>query len=146
MEQVKLDEIIGAKAKQINLNRFLQQWLMVWNGYDGNIYITSAKTLPNFVPPQILIEKTSPDQKNWYPNLISEQTGDRVGGQDLHLYYRDFPEGPGKGSSYFRKTSFKLKEVVETSSSTTDVSTTTTTKTTTTTTTTTATTINTGKE
>ena len=80
MEQVKLDEIIGAKAKQINLFRFLQQWLMVWNGYNGNIYITSAETLPKFLPPQILIEKTSSGQKNWYPNLISEQTGERVGG------------------------------------------------------------------
>jgi hypothetical protein len=119
---------------------------MVWNGYDGNIYITSAKTLPKFQPPRILIDKTSSDQKNWYPNLISEQTGDRVGGQEFHLYYRDFPEGPGKGTSYFRKTSFKLKESIETYSSTTDIHTQITTTTTTIIRTTTTTTINPGKE
>ena len=80
---------------------------MAWNGYDGNIYITSAYTLPNFQPPRILIAKTSKEQKNWYPNLIDRNTGDRIGGQHLHLYFRDHPNGPGKGS-VFRKTSFKL--------------------------------------
>ena len=55
---------------------------MVWNGYDGNIYITSAKSLPNFERPRILVAKSSQEsmEKNWYPTLISEETGDRVGG------------------------------------------------------------------
>ena len=80
---------------------------MVWNGYNGNIYITAAKTLPNFEPPKILVEKTSSVEKNWYPSVISEDTGDRVGGQELHLYYKHFPEGLSR-KSYFKTFSFKL--------------------------------------
>ena len=49
---------------------------MVWNGYDGNIYITSAKTLPNFQPPKTFIQKANKDQKNWYPTLMSKELGD----------------------------------------------------------------------
>ena len=90
-------------------SRYLQQWLMVWNGYDGNIYITSAKTLPNFQPPRILVAKTSQGEKNWYPSLISGETGDRIGGQELHIYYKQFPDGLG-GNSYFRTFSFKLNK------------------------------------
>ena len=47
--------------------RYLQLWLMVWNGYDGNIYISSARRLPHFQPPKILIKKSSPGslEKNW---------------------------------------------------------------------------------
>ena len=48
---------------------------MVWNGYNGNIYITSAKRLPLFQPPKILIKKENDDQKNWYPTLMSKELG-----------------------------------------------------------------------
>jgi len=91
----------------IHWNRFLQQWLLVWNGYNGNIYITAAKTLPNFEPPKILVEKKTSVEKNWYPSVISEDTGDRVGGQELHLYYKHFPEGLSR-KSFFKTFSFKL--------------------------------------
>ena len=59
----------------ISLFRFIQQWIMVWNGYNGNIYITSAKRLPLFQPPKILIKKENDDQKNWYPTLMSKELG-----------------------------------------------------------------------
>ena len=56
-------------------SRFLQQWLVTWNGYDGNIYITTAETLPNFKPPKIFIAKDTSEQKNWYPCLIHKYLG-----------------------------------------------------------------------
>ena len=55
--------------------RHLQQWVVSYNGYDGNIYITTAKTLPNFEPPKILIARENEDQREWYPNIIHEVLG-----------------------------------------------------------------------
>ena len=51
--------------------RYLQQWVVAWNGYDGNIYITTADTLPSFQPPRVLLAKQSEEQKFWYPNITS---------------------------------------------------------------------------
>ena len=102
---------------------------MVWNGYNGNIYITSAYTLPNFHRPRVLIKKDSDTNKKWYPNLISKDLGDRLGDRNLHIYYRDFPEGPGKGYSLFRKVTLTLEDtsLPNTTTTTTTPSTTTTT-------------------
>ena len=60
--------------------RFLQQWVIAYNGYDGNIYIMTAKTLPNFDTPRILIPKENgkPDQKQWYPNIIHKFMGKQL--------------------------------------------------------------------
>ena len=55
--------------------RYLQQWVVAWNGYDGNIYITTALTLPHFQPPRILVAKQTDAQKNWYPNIIHKYLG-----------------------------------------------------------------------
>ena len=55
--------------------RYLQQWVVAWNGYDGNIYITTALTLPHFQPPRILVAKQTEAQKNWYPNIIHKYLG-----------------------------------------------------------------------
>ena len=49
--------------------------MIAYNGYDGNIYIMTAKTLPNFETPRILIPKESEDQKQWYPNIIHKFLG-----------------------------------------------------------------------
>ena len=59
------------------LIRYLQKWVIAYNGYDGNIYIMTAKTLPNFETPRILIPKESEDQKQWYPNIIHKFLGKR---------------------------------------------------------------------
>ena len=97
--------------------------MIAYNGYDGNIYIMTAKTLPNFETPRILIPKESEDQKQWYPNIIHKflgkdknisehfqvfsSPGDRLGDNILHLYWRDFPHGPGS-NSVFRKMKFEI--------------------------------------
>ena len=83
---------------------------MVWNSYDGNIYITSAKRLPEFETPRILIAKESEEQRQWYPTLISPELGDRLGQTELHLYWRDFATGVGHGQSYFRKVELEIFE------------------------------------
>ena len=76
LEQVLYKEMIPVADKRV-LIRFLQQWVIAYNGYDGNIYIMTAKTLPNFDTPRILIPKEDgkPDQKQWYPNIIHKFMG-----------------------------------------------------------------------
>ena len=100
--------IVTEDEVYLNLSfRYLQLWLMVWNGYDGNIYITSANKLPNFTPPKVLVGKSSSVEKNWYPSIISHEFGDKIGGEELHLYWKHFPSGLG-GASYFRTLTFRL--------------------------------------
>ena len=79
--------------------RFLQQWVIAYNGYDGNIYIMTAKTLPNFDTPRIFIPKEDgkPDQKQWYPNIIHKFMGinPQIQCQDDHciLFIARWPAG-----------------------------------------------------
>ena len=90
-------------------SRFLQSWLVVWNGYNGHVYITTATRLPDWQPARILLEadlSNQPRMKLWYPTLISD-LGDRLGETHLHLYWRDFPDGPGPNSS-FRKIELEI--------------------------------------
>ena len=69
------DKVIGNVLNIFYCFRFLQQWVMAWNDWPGNIWITTANTLPNFHPPRILIAKQTDDQKNWYPNIIHKFMG-----------------------------------------------------------------------
>jgi len=84
---------------------------MVWNGYDGRIYISSAFHLADqaFQPARVLVENLTEEQKNWYPTLISESLGDRLGGEQLHLYWRDFNEGLAARKSIFRKATLEIQ-------------------------------------
>ena len=45
---------------------------MVWNGYDGRIYISSAFHLADqaFQPARVLVEKLTEEQKNWSASPI----------------------------------------------------------------------------
>ena len=49
------------------LSRFLKQWVLVWNGYDGRIYISSSPTLGDrvFEPARVLVDKANDQEKNW---------------------------------------------------------------------------------
>ena len=49
------------------ISRFLKQWMMVWNGYDGRIYISSSQILADqaFAPARVLVEKNTDQEKNW---------------------------------------------------------------------------------
>ena len=55
--------------------RYLKQWVMAWNDWEGNIWITTALSLPNFQPERILVPKENNKQKNWYPNIIHKSLG-----------------------------------------------------------------------
>ena len=48
-------------------SRFVRQWMMVWNGYDGRIYISSGPRLADqaFEPARVLVEKATAQEKNW---------------------------------------------------------------------------------
>jgi hypothetical protein len=60
---------------------------MAWRGNDGNIYITSANKLPYWKPSRILLPKT--EENSWgNPTLVSEEFGDRVAKEDIHIYMR----------------------------------------------------------
>ena len=83
-------------------------WLIIWNGFDGNIYITSARKLPKFKKPRILIPKQNDAQLNWYPTLMSEEFGDKIGGKILHLYWAEFSTGLGHPSRIFQKVEIEL--------------------------------------
>lgn len=88
----------------------------MWNGYGNKteqvIWITTAKTLPNFEKPRPFISSKKPELK-WYPCLLDKSLGDRLGEDVLHVYWRHFPNGTGCGEDYgafFMKTKFKLYE------------------------------------
>ena len=40
----------------------------------------------------------------------SSDPGDRLGDNILHMYWRDFPQGPGNAPSVFRKMKFEIFE------------------------------------
>ncbi|XP_023336347.1 uncharacterized protein LOC111707468 [Eurytemora carolleeae] len=92
----------------LHWNKYLELWVMVYHGWNGNIYITTSRDLPFFNTPRILVARSSAIEKNWYPTLLSWAHGDRLGGRSLYLYYRLFPQGPGGGISFFKKTELKL--------------------------------------
>ena len=108
-----LEQVTWSTLKQKNKNvrylrRFLNLWVVIWNGFDGNIYITSARKLPRFKKPKILIHKKNEAELNWYPTLMSEEFGDKIGGKILHLYWAEFSTGLGQPSRIFRKVEIEL--------------------------------------
>ena len=108
-----LEQVIWTALKQKyknskSLRRFLNLWVVIWNGFDGNIYITSARKLPRFKKPRILIHKKDEAEMNWYPTLMSEDFGDKIGGQILHLYWAEFSTGLGHPGRIFRKVEIEL--------------------------------------
>ena len=52
--------------------------MVFWEGYDGNIYVTTAKTLPNFEAPRIFIAKELENQKHRYPSVIHKWMGEII--------------------------------------------------------------------
>ena len=49
---------------------------MVWNGYDGRIYVSSSFHLADqaFQPARVLVEKLTEEQKNWSASPIFIQS------------------------------------------------------------------------
>jgi hypothetical protein len=66
----------GKRALSTALVRFLRLWLLVWNGYDGRVCLSSAPALGGgtFSPPIVLVEKKTEEQKNWWVGLGQGRT------------------------------------------------------------------------
>jgi hypothetical protein len=85
-------------------NTFLQQWVMVWHRWAGDLWISTSDDLLAWSPPKLLLSKPSDAGKAWYPTLIGES--DQVGGETVTLLYAEFPES----KNAFRK--FQTRELV----------------------------------
>ena len=64
---------------------------MLWNSYDGSVYITSADRLPHWKHPRLLLSPL-PGHKLCCPTLFSVFGGTYVGDRDLALYFADFDQ------------------------------------------------------
>ena len=73
---------------------------MVWNGYDGNIYITTARRLPEWQPPKLLMVADK-GTKFHSPTIISE-LGDRLSEKKFRLYLKRRPKNPKPNSSFMK--------------------------------------------
>lgn len=76
---------IGGGNPSVMWNTFLNQWVMVYHGWDPRVvYISYSNDAINWSVPYKLIGSAS--NPIWYPNLISLQ-GDKIGGQDVRVYF-----------------------------------------------------------
>lgn len=74
----------------VHWNTFLQQWVMVWHRWAGDLWISTSGDLLAWSPPNLLLSKPSDAGKAWYPTLIGES--DQVGGESVTLLYAEFPD------------------------------------------------------
>lgn len=75
----------GGANPSVMWNTFLNQWVMVYHGWDPRVvYISYSNDAINWSYPYKVIGSAS--DPIWYPNLISSQ-GDKIGGQDVRLYF-----------------------------------------------------------
>ena len=63
IEKSMLHEIFYTYKRLFSITRFLRQWLMVWQGKNGNIHIASANKLPYWEPARILLPTT--EEHKW---------------------------------------------------------------------------------
>ena len=71
-------------------NTFLQQWIMVWHSWAGDLWISTSEDLMAWSPPKLLLSKPSAAGKVWYPTLIG--ASDKIGGESVLLLYAEFPD------------------------------------------------------
>jgi hypothetical protein len=71
----------------LHWNTYLEQWIMVYGGWDGVTYIASSQDLIHWTPSQALV-RSDQGGRAWYPTIIGED-GDAVAGQSARLYYAD---------------------------------------------------------
>lgn len=84
----------GGANPSVMWNTFLNQWVMVYHGWDPKVvYISYSRDAINWTrPAKLLGDKSNPI---WYPNLISSE-GDKTGGQDVRLYFSYQQQENGK--------------------------------------------------
>ena len=84
----------------VHWNTNLSKWVMVYHGWDGNIYITTSEDGIDWDVPQSIIS-SSTGGKAWYPTIIGET--DVKAGMTAKIYYADFLSTGGR--------LFKVREI-----------------------------------
>ena len=82
----QLDRNAGANPS-VHWNSYLDEWVMVWGGWDGNVYIASSTDLIAWSTPRVLATSTFTAGHAWYPTIIGDS--DTAAGQTAQLYYAD---------------------------------------------------------
>ncbi len=71
----------------VHWNTFLNKWIMVYGGWDGNSYISSSVDMVYWTPPQLLLQPAYSGGRAWYPTIIGDS--DTQAGETAKLYYAD---------------------------------------------------------
>jgi len=74
----------------VQWNTFLNQWIIVWHRWEGDLWISTSDDLVTWSAPKLLLGKPSDTGKVWYPTVIGES--DKVGGKSVTLLYAEFPD------------------------------------------------------
>lgn len=71
----------------VHFNKFLNKWIMVYHGWNGNIYISSSIDLINWDDPKLLIAPAISGGLAWYPTIIGYDSENA--GEIAKIYYSD---------------------------------------------------------
>jgi len=107
---LKKRKLPSGKNPSIHWNRFIHQWIMTWEGYDGEVYVTSNTQLrlTGWAYPRCLVKKNErKSQHNCYPTLVTENLGDKLGGHAMFLYWREYSSKHPNGVFLHRKVTLK---------------------------------------
>ena len=80
----------------VQWNRALDKWTMVWHGWDGNIYLSASSDAVHWERPRLVTEPSAGYDRAWYPTLIDEQGGDRIGDETVRLYHAEIKLGASR--------------------------------------------------
>lgn len=72
----------------VHWNGYLGQWVMVYGGWDGTIYLSSSADLVTWSLPRFVVGPATPGGHAWYPTIISNN-GDTSARNHPRLYYAD---------------------------------------------------------
>lgn len=84
----------------VHWNTHLEKWVMVYHGWNGNIYITTSEDGIDWDVPQSIVSSAL-GGKAWYPTIIGDT--DVKAGQTAKIYYADFLSNGGRV--------FKVREI-----------------------------------
>ncbi len=90
----------------ISWNTYLNKWIMIWQTWKGNIYISGSDDLIHWESPRLVIVHGT-NRIVWYPSIIGDG-GDSSLGQTGHLYYGDFPSDRSSRIFYYRTITFYM--------------------------------------
>ena len=74
----------------VHWNTFLEQWVMVWHRWEGDLWISTSQDLLEWTPPKLLLGRPAGAGKVWYPTLIGDS--DQVGGETVTLLFAEFQD------------------------------------------------------